>query len=118
MRAARKARTRIWPRPLFPRRRPGLNQSPNATVLSSLTGEQRIRNMAAPRHLRVVAGFGDDSAAIRVTDEYHGAALNGDRPLGNRHVVCQKDGRILDDGDRAPGLLPDVADAFPTGPIH
>src|SRR6202045_5155368 len=53
-----------------------------------------------------------------MTDEDHWAVLRCDCAFRDRHVVCQRDGRILDNRDRVAVLLQGFVDALPTGPVH
>src|SRR5208337_4758919 len=65
----------------------------------------------------VVAGFGDDGAAVRMSHENNGAFLLGDYAFGRGHVVGQRGGRILHDADAIAVLLEDLVDAFPARSI-
>src|SRR5579859_1558678 len=53
-----------------------------------------------------------------MTDEDHRTVLRGDCALRDRHVVCERDGRVLDNRDRVAVLLQGFIDAHPTGPVH
>jgi len=45
------------------------------------------------------------------------ARLRRDDAPGERHVVCERRRRVLDDGDVVAVLLEDVVDAFPAGAV-
>jgi len=69
-----------------------------------------VKNQAGD--LRVVARLCDHQPTIRVTNEDHEAALRGGRPLGDRHIICQRNDRILNDCGGVPVLLEDFIDAL------
>jgi hypothetical protein len=47
------------------------------------------------RHFRIVAGFGDDSAAIGMPRQKHRAILRVDEPLGGSHILGERRQRVL-----------------------
>jgi hypothetical protein len=94
------------------RRRVGDQRADRFALVGSEGGD-----VDEPGDLRVGAGFGDDDAAVRVTDEEDGPRLGGDRAPGERHVDRQRGGRILDDGDLEAVVLQQGVDAFPPGAV-
>ena len=75
------------------------------------------RDVDERRHLRMVARFGDDDAAVRVADQNHRSALGVDGALGDGDVVGERDRRVLDDADGVAVLPQDLVDALPTGAV-
>lgn len=71
-----------------------------------------------PRDLRIIARVRDHGSTVRVADQNHRTVLRGNRPLRDCHVICERGGWILDDGDRLALLLQDFVDGFPTGSVH
>src|SRR5262249_55926650 len=70
-----------------------------------------------PRDFRVIARFRDHHSTVRMADEDDGAVLRGERALRYRHVIGQRDGRILDDRDRVPVFLEGFVDTYPAGAV-
>ena len=65
----------------------------------------------------MVAGLGDDRAAVGVADEDHRFALRVDDALGRGDVVGERERRVLDDADVVAVLLQVVVDALPAGAV-
>ena len=53
-----------------------------------------------------------------MADENHRAVLRGKCPLRDRHVIRQRNGRILDDRDGIAVLLQGFVDTLPAGSVH
>jgi hypothetical protein len=83
--------------------------------LALVRGERR--DVDEPRDFRVGAGFGDDNAAVGMTDQHHRPLRLRDREPGGGHIVGQGGRRVLNDADVVTVLLQDVVDAFPAGAV-
>ena len=71
-----------------------------------------------PCYFRIVARFGDHCSPIGVAHENRVPILHCKNPLGNSHIVRQRNRRILDNADVVAVLLKDLLDALPAGAVH
>src|SRR5205807_5183606 len=53
-----------------------------------------------------------------MADQNHRAVLRGKRSLSYRHIICQREGRILDDRDSVAVSLQGFVDTLPTRSVH
>src|ERR1700686_408541 len=70
------------------------------------------------RNLGIVSGFSDYRSPVGVADENCRSVLRCKNALGSRHVVLQRDRRVLDDADVVAVLLQDTVDTFPARAVY
>ena len=71
-----------------------------------------------PGDVGIVARLRNHNIAVGVADQNRGPVLRGQRAPGDRDIVSQRHGGILDDGHVVAILLENVVDALPTRPVN